>query len=70
MDRYAEMLHAFGKWVARVEFGTTEVNLYRYNGKDIEVWFDTNKNQIKEIHFINGAEINPYLKYITQFNSN
>lgn len=70
MIEYVLQLETFGKWKARVTFGYIEINLYRFNGKDIEVWFNTKKDRIEELHFISGSPFNPYLKYLTPVNLN
>lgn len=70
MIEYAQQLEKFGLWKARVTFGNIEINLYRYNGKDVEVWFNTKKERIEELHFITGSPFNPYLKYLTPVNFN
>ena len=64
MIEYALHLEKYAEWIARVTFGNIEINLYRYNGKNIEVWFNTKKDRIEELHFINGAPFNPYLKFV------
>lgn len=70
MCEYVAMLHAFGLFVTKVQFQNVEINLYKLNGKSIEVWFDTKTERISEVYFITGAEINPYLKFLDPVNLN
>lgn len=66
MDDFLLKLHRFGLWKARVTFGITEINLYRYNDQDVEVWFNIETNTINEIKIISGSKFNPYLKYVNK----
>lgn len=70
MNEYAAHVNTFGVLVGYVEFKYFEISLYRYNGKQIEIWFNPHKNKITDIKIIKNPKFNPYLKFVNPLHSN
>ena len=59
-----------GVFVTTSNFYQVEISLYKMDHQFVEVWYDTKREAITQIGYLDDSSVNPYLKHFATLSLN